>query len=953
MAVLGSLPLRGRDRELGVLGDGVARAVSGRLTIVVVEGEAGIGKSRLLAEALADARARGVEVCSGRAEELERTRPFGVWAETLGCSASSPDARRARVAALLAPHAGEWGPITVSSDPSLQFQAIDALVDLVEALALERPLVVGLDDLQWADPSSLLTLATLARHLTYAPVALIACLRPEPSTDVLQRALATMDAAGADRLRLGRLADDAVGALVASVVAATPGERLMAALAGAGGNPLFVTELLAALLQEGAIRTVNGRAEVAETTLPPTLRLTILRHVSYLPDDTLDALRPATILGSGFLIGELATTTARSALELSAVLAPAITAGILADDGDRLRFRHDLIRDAVYQDLPTSVRRALHREAGRRLAEEGAPAMRVAEHLGRGAVRGDADAVAWLTRAARVAAPSAPGVAAELLERAVDLADPADPGRDRLLAEGAGSLWWAGRNADAESTCRGLLGREHDPSVEGPARVCLARVLIAQGRMADALEALEPLEHSPALSEADQAGAWAWASMARLSLGDLDGAVADAGRARAVAAGDHATTSLAITCQAVVNEFRGNLREAVRIIDEAVRLADRSPQRVGHRYPVHVTRGHILMEADRLADARHTLQAGLRISEELGVRWALPSFQVFLAVERFFAGEWDDAIAEFETALELAEETDERYSLVLGGSIRARIALHRGDLQRAEQEAGTAEAELAAGGARYRGHWATWVRALLLEAGGAVPEAYTTLARCWDACAASGLAVEYPVLGPDLVRLALAAGEEGRAEQVTRAVADLAAAQQVPSLTGAALRCQGLLARDPELLVAAVDAYERSPRALEPALAREDAAAALAAKGDPGTAGSLLQQARGTFEHLDAARDLARVDARLRDLGVRRGRRGRRRRPSIGWESLTPTERKIVDLVAEGLSNPQVGERLYVSRRTVQTHLAHVFAKLDVSSRAQLAVHATRHGDQARGFQKS
>lgn len=198
------------------------------------------------------------------------------------------------------------------------------------------------------------------------------------------------------------------------------------------------------------------------------------------------------------------------------------------------------------------------------------------------------------------------------------------------------------------------------------------------------------------------------------------------------------------------------------------------------------------------------------------------------------------------------------------------------------------------------------------------------------------------MLGADLIRLALAAGERARAEQAAVAVAAVGARNDAPSLAGAALRCRGLVADDPEVLRAAVDTYQRAPRPLELALAAEDAAAAFARRGRPEAAVPLLRQALEQHERLEAARGAARVEASLRSQGVRRGRRGPRRRPQFGWESLTRTERQVVDLVVEGLSNPQIGERLYVSPRTVQTHVAHVFTKLAVSSRAQLAAEATR-----------
>ena len=465
MGTLAPVPgIRGRAAEIAVLGDAVDRVVSGRPAVVLIEGEAGIGKTRLLAGVLEDARGRGMQVAAGRAEELERTRPFGLVAAAFGCVRSSPDPRRAAIAALLATHGGgERGPITVTSDPGLRFRAVDAFADLAEELALAGPLVIGVDDLQWADPSSLLTLAALSRRLAYLPVALIGCLRPSPRIPELDRLAGLLLDAGGRILAVRGLTERAVAELVAEAVAAVPGPGLLAGISGAAGNPLFVTELLGALAQEGAIETAGGRAEVAEVTLPPTLRLTILRRLSFLPEDTLQALRAASILGSSFTVTELSVTMARPALELSVVLAEGITGRVLEEYGAVIRFRHDLIRDALYEDLPLSVRRGLHREAGRRLAQTGAPALQVAEQLARGAGQGDAEAIGWLTRAAREAAARSPDVAADLLERAAGLMAPADPGRDRLLAERASSLMVSGRIADALAACRPLLGRDLDP----------------------------------------------------------------------------------------------------------------------------------------------------------------------------------------------------------------------------------------------------------------------------------------------------------------------------------------------------------------------------------------------------------------------------------------------------------------------------------------------------------
>jgi DNA-binding CsgD family transcriptional regulator len=940
-------PLRGRGPEAAALAEALDIVAAGRPALVLVEGEAGIGKTRLLEHALADARARGMQVARGRAEELEQTRPFGLVAAAFGCERPAADPRRAAIGDLLASPVGDGGPVTVTSDPGLRFRVVDAFADLAEALALAGPLVIGVDDLQWADASSLLTLGAVARRVTGLPVGLVGCLRPLPRGADLDRLTRALEAAGARRIPLGPLATQAVRDLVADAVAAEPGPGLLSGAAGAGGNPLFVTELVGALVQEGTVRIAGGRAEVTRPALPPTLRLTILRRLSFLPEPAVQALRAASVLGSSFALTDLATITDSSAHGLAGALDGAVRAGVVADDGVRLRFRHDLIRDAVYEDLPAAVRLGLHREAGQRLAAAGATALQVAEHFARAATPGDAEAIRWLTQAARQAMATSPDSAASLLARAAGLMNPADPGRDTLLVEQAESLMWAGRSAEAEDVCRELLGRDHDPSVTAAARMCLGYALVAGGRVRDALRELEGAAGSAAPGSAELAFARAIGNFARLSLGDLDGASSAA--AEAQSAGARAwgpATSFTVITLAFAALLRGELSTALQIADDAARRADRSPASLYYSYPVLGARALILIELDRLEEARSTLQAGMRLAEEFGVQVHLPGYPVYFALERFTAGDWDDALAEAQAGLELAEETGETYASVSGQVMRSLVLLHRNDLPGGRGAADAAEAELAGTGPRYRSHWAQWARALILEADGRADEAHAVLAGCWDWYARRGHALEYRVIGPDLIRLALAAGDQERARAVAAAVTGLAEKNQVPSLTGAALRCQGLANGDAEALAAAVQAYQGGTRPLELASACEDAGAAFARQGHPDQARPLLEQALEIYEQLDAGRDLARTETVLRAAGIRRGRRGKRGRPKFGWAALTPAERAVADLVADGLTNPQIGDRLYISRRTVHTHLAHIFAKLDIASRAQLAAQVTRHSHQ-------
>lgn len=189
------------------------------------------------------------------------------------------------------------------------------------------------------------------------------------------------------------------------------------------------------------------------------------------------------------------------------------------------------------------------------------------------------------------------------------------------------------------------------------------------------------------------------------------------------------------------------------------------------------------------------------------------------------------------------------------------------------------------------------------------------------------------------------AGNRLSAEAVTQVVEEsVGRAAGAPSAEGAALRCRGLLEDDPDVLLSSVEAYRRGPRPFDRALACEDAAAALGRGGRREEAVPLFEEALSAYERLGALRDVARATATMRDLGLPRGARRPRRRPSSGWEGLTPAELKVVQLVAEGLTNGEIAKRLFISRYTVETHLKHVFAKLGLSSRVEVAAEAARRG---------
>jgi predicted ATPase len=297
----------GRAAELEQLATCLERAASGRFQAVLVEGEAGIGKTRVLEAALERARERGFRTFAGRSDEIEWARPFGPLSEALGCTPGVDDPRRAEIVSLLTLDQGAGGQIELTRDPGVQFRIVDAFVDLVEQAALSGPVALALEDLHWADPSTVVTLRSLSRRLSYLSVALLATLRPLPRAPGVDGLVDALTRDGAQRIALGPLPEEAVAQLVADLVRAEPGSSLMEEIAGAAGNPLFVGELVKALDGEGAIRVVDGCAELHEVSLPPSLRLTILRRLSFLEEEALELLRVASLLGSTFSLRDAAT----------------------------------------------------------------------------------------------------------------------------------------------------------------------------------------------------------------------------------------------------------------------------------------------------------------------------------------------------------------------------------------------------------------------------------------------------------------------------------------------------------------------------------------------------------------------------------------------------------------------------------------------------------------------
>lgn len=933
--------LVGRQRELTCVSALVHEVAGGEAAAVLIEGEAGIGKSVLVRSMIDFARDAGVAVFRADAHPFERTRPFGPIARALDLRVHSSDPRRASIGRLLAGDGGaaESTPSTPLAD--VRYRVVEEIADLVETACARAPALLVIEDLHWADESTLVTLRSLVHGLGPVPLLLVGSLRPSPRRAELDQLVDESLSSGARLVRLQSLAPAEVEALVHAQLGLPPGALLTSIVAKAGGNPLWVVEIVRSLATEGWLRRGPTFAEAIADELPDSLHELVLRRLRYLSAPALELLRIAAVLGDAVSVHDVAAMARRSAVDVVRHLDEAFRARLLDERADALVFRHQLVHDAIYQDLPQPVRRAMHRDAAGVLERAGADLVQVAGHLVRGADPGDLEAVRLLRQVAGRTIGAAPAVAVELLRRARSLLPAGHDDADRVAVELVGALQRAGQVAEASDVAEAVLAKAHDADIDVPLRLALVSALSLQNRTSELIDQAEAaLVRAPGLTGPDRALLLVQASYGRTFAGDVTGGEATARRALGLGARvvGNAMTVWSLTAVSVAVKTQGRYAEALRLTRRAVALAfDPVDPEARLRHP-HFFLAMALSDSDRVAEARRTFQLAIQEYEELGSSWLLPDTLLLSAELRFHAGEWDDCATELESGLHLAQQHGQRVSVALARGYQALMAAAKGDDHGARAALADVTSEFTSDVPCYGAEVAAFAGSVLAEAHGQQGRAFEVLLRFWDHDSRRQIRYYHRYLAPALVRLGLALDQRDVACRVAAEVeAGAVLAAEVPTVQSAALRCRGLVDGDPDLLVEAVALAHRGHRFLDHAGACEDAAAVLIGAGRESKAKELLVEAQARYEAVDARAWAARAGAGLRRLGVRQGIRGRRHRPSTGWESLTPNELAVCRLVAEGLTNREVGRRLYVSPHTVNTHLRHVFQKLSVSTRTELA----------------
>lgn len=932
----GASEVFGRDSELAQLRGLAGEVVAGRGNVLWLEGEPGIGKTALLRALLAEAERLGCAVHHAAADQLSQRFPLRVLLDCLAVHPKSDDPE------ILGIHER----LRLASDDPVPAIA-EQLISLVEKLCAAGSLVLAVDDVQWADESSLLVWHRLSRLAEHLPLLLVAAIRPSGSRTEL--GVVRGEDRAAVRISVPPLDEAATADLAAHLTgAAEVGPALLETLGRAAGNPRYVREMVLALARENHLDADAARAELTpdmtDGALPRSLAEAIAARLGFVGSDTIGLLRMAALLGPTFSVTDLRTVSERPVVALVGCVEEALTAGLLVESGSRLTFQHGLIRQALHETTPTALRLALHHQAARALASSGAPVERIGEQLLASISVDDAEiddwGLDWLVDNSRMLAHRAPDCAEALLGSAIPLLSTHDPRRESLRTARVLAMVQLGRPEQARELSERALADTHDPSCAAELSWYLAWSLAVLGLDDLATEVVEKALRTPGFDRPWLARMHAVLGQVMLSRGHFEAADAAVERALAEArpARDGFALGLALHVRGAAMARRCDLAEAVICYEQAGAALGDAPENTDLRLTVLGNRMMLLFGLGQAAEAEGALHEMLAIAERSATPARLAAVRLSAANHYYTIGRWEDATAELDAATELADRLDEAGRRWLHG-LSALLAGHRDDrstLLRSLQAAGCEENPATRSAAEF-----------LLLAGAMRAETESDPQRAVRLLAEAltegkRFGTRYLWL-PNLVRLAIETGETEIASRATDACAEDAAVGAVPNIVAASQHCRGLLERDPTALRAAIELYSKTSQPPRYARALEDMAVVLAERGESAQARTAYGRAVKVYQKLGATWDLRRADARMRPHGVRHAR-GRRHRATNGWESLTPTERQIAHLVADGLPNPDIAAALFSSRRTVEVHVSHILAKLGVRSRVEIAVEATRHG---------
>jgi DNA-binding CsgD family transcriptional regulator len=913
-----------RTVEVSTLSALLDRAVGGEGGVALVEGAAGIGKTSLLEACAESAQQRGMTVLRVRGDELVMESSFaGVrelfWPEAGARTHPMQGAARLATPLFEAETAG-------AVDRDRAAAVLHGLYWLLAGVAERGPVLLLVDDAHWLDVASARFVVYLARRIGSLPVLLVVGLRTGERAGVLSLD-AELGELATSVLTPAALSEDASAILVRNALGTRAGEELCRSCHEAtGGNPFFLRQLAIALKSDGERPTVEAATRVRSLGAGAVGRSVLVR-LARLGADCERLTHALVVLGPGCPLRH-AATLANLQRDRAEAAADALRAVELLAQGPELSFVHPIVGEAIGAELASSRRAALHREAGRILLAEGAPSDRVAAHL----LATEPYADAWVVDALRAAArealsQGAPEAAVAYSQRAL-LEPPAAGSRLDVLIELGRAQTHLPMPSDYPAL-REALELADEPARRAPIALELSGALMGVGRYGSASALLDGILLAP---------------------DDLDPAIVELIEAHLIGGGS------------------ANLAAAERVQARAARHLERA-----RRGEVH---DPMMLSALAMGGA----PAGLPAHETAALaRAALADQRVWAywpavggaAAALTFSDELDEAARMQDLALADAQRRGSVPMFVTLSNFRSWTALRAGDLDAAEDH-GRRGLELAQDPGTYI-HCLQWLGPVLVERGYA-PEAagllesvelVGDLLQGWHGVVAlAGRGVVRVSLGelergvadlldadrrmaaaklqlsvltdwvPAATRALVQLGREGQAQEIAARELEQAIAFGAPRRYGIALSVSGTLDA-PEGLASlrrAVGILERSPARLEHARALVNLAAGLRVRGQHKDAREQLTQALEIASRLHAGALAHLARAELLATGARP-----RRHALTGPDSLTPAELRTARMAAGGQTNREIAQSLFVSTKTVESHLSQAYSKLAIHSRRELA----------------
>jgi DNA-binding CsgD family transcriptional regulator len=929
-----------RERELDRVRDAL-RAVGQQTGVVmVIEGPAGIGKSRLLGEARTRASQMGFRVLSARANELEQGFPFGVVRQLFErlLARSEPRERERWLAGaaalstevLTGAPAPSDTPAGSAGDPGYAWQ--HGLYWLSCNLAADLPLVLLVDDLQWCDGPSARVLGFIGRRLEGQPLALILATRQLDPGLMPEAASIAADPA-VELMRPAPLTYESVSRVVAARLSAEPHEQFVRSCTEVtGGNPFLLGQLLDEAAARGVEPTPAAAADMG-AIVPRGVANTVLLRLARLTPPAAALARALSVLGDGAQVGDAARLAGLDGDEPVAAMASLVSAGVI-EPGGVVRFSHPILRTAIYGDLSAAERERLHRYASKILGGREAPAGQVAAHVMYTEPASNPHAVKLLRSAAReaLALGDATGAAA-MLARALDEPPPDGERTDLLLELGQARARAGAPNAVAPLT--EIVERAEDEAAIAAAAIELSGMLFFADRSAEGAAIMRRAqERLPAGSAAREqldvallGVSYTSASARREADATIAGLRDPGGPARGVV---QATTLATLAM------------DELMYVRSASRAADLAQRALAADLPLEPQRGEawsivalaVLAATDKLDPALRGVDESLARARARG---AAPTVATLSALRAFIcmrAGDLTAALADAQAAIELFPDLLGTEFVVLAVAAAVLAGLER------DEPPASLRGLIDRAGIRYGTEFSPssqlrYASGVLRAAAGNHEAAVEEL---------RGSALDHPALGggnPAVLAwrsaAALSLAELGRhaeAQELTDDELSRAQAFGAPRAIGIALRAKALVGPPSsrlETLEAALAVLEPSQARLEHARVLVDLGAIARAAGRRSAAREPLLEALTLAGRCGARTLERRARAELASIGVRPTPTDR-----AGADSLTPSERRIVELAAGGGTNREIAQTLFVTEKTVETHLGRAFRKLDVSSRRQL-----------------